>query len=214
MKPWWGESSTKNEYEMSLEIQSRLAIINFSFFVSHASRRGSKISRGRSPPSPERTRSNARRTLSLSGVDRFASLEFAIVSRAVDIKTVDTVLPLEAVSERLCVDNCDGGIRIRLADDLCSGVEDLVPESEPMDKLSRWGVSGFIGDGLVDGVGGTEGMLSDPLRDTVRSESLGGRSVPGRVSTGTTSVWGTSPVICFGSGVSSAFCSSWLTRPL
>lgn len=134
------------------------------------------MSRGRSPPSPKRTKSNARWTLSLSGVDRFASLEFAIVSRAVDIKTTETVLPLDAVSERLCVGSCDGGIRGRLVDGLGSGVEDLVPASEAMDRLSRQRGSGLTAEGLIGGVGGTEGALSDPLRDTVRSESLGGRS--------------------------------------
>lgn len=38
--------SAKNEYEMSLDIQSKLAIISFSFLVSHANRSGSKISLG------------------------------------------------------------------------------------------------------------------------------------------------------------------------
>lgn len=202
------ESSTKNEYEISLEIQSRLAIINFSFFVSHANRRGSKISRGRSPPSPERTKSNARWTLSLSGVDLFASLEFAIVSRAVDISTAETVLPVEAVSERLCVCSCDGMIRGRLMDGLGSGVEDRVPVSEAMDKLSRRRTSGLTAEGLNGGVGGTEGILSDPLRDTVRSESLGGSSGTGCVSASVASVRGASPAVGLDSCLSSAFGSS------
>ena len=102
----WDGDSTKKEYEMSLEMQSRLAIINFSFRVSHASLRGSKISRGRSPPSPARTISNARCTASLRGGDRLASLEDAIVSRAVEMRTADTVLPFEMVSER----RCPGGV--------------------------------------------------------------------------------------------------------
>ena len=206
-------SSTKNECEISFEMQSRLAIINFSFLVSHANRRGSKISRGRPPPSPERTKSNARWTLSLSGVDRFASLEFAIVSRAVDINTVETALPLDAVRERLCVDSCDGGIRGRLIDDLGSGVVDRVPASEAIDRLSRWRGSGLTAEGLIGGVGGTEGMLSDPLRDTVRSESLGGCSGADCVPAGVGSVWCVSPAVGFDSRVSFVFGSSWLTGP-
>lgn len=55
-----GFVSTKKEYEMSLEMQSKLAMMSFSLRVSQASRRGSKISRGRSPPMPARTSSNAR----------------------------------------------------------------------------------------------------------------------------------------------------------
>ena len=94
--------STKKEYEINLDIQSRLAIINFSFLVSHANRRGSNISRGRSPPCPARTISSARCTLSFKGVERFASRDAAIVSKAVRISTVDTVLPLDMVKERLC----------------------------------------------------------------------------------------------------------------
>ena len=43
------ESSTKNEWEMSLVIQSNEATISFSERVSHARRRGSNISRGCSP---------------------------------------------------------------------------------------------------------------------------------------------------------------------
>lgn len=206
-----GESSTKKEYEISFEIQSRLAINNFSFFVSHANRSGSKMSRGRSPPSPERTNSSARWTLSLSGADRFASLEFAIVSRAVDISTAETVFPLEAVRERLCVGNCGGGIRGRLVDDLGSGVEDRVPASEARDKLSR--PSGLTAEGLIGGVGGTEGMLSDPFRDTVRSESLRGCSGADWVSGGVASVWGMSPAVGFDSGALSVFGCSWLTSP-
>ena len=163
------------------------------------------MSRGRSPPSPERTKSNARWTLSLSGMDRFASLEFAIVSRAVDISTEETVLPLEEVRERLCVDSCGGGIRGRLVDDLGSGVGDRVPVSEATDKLSLRMASGLIAKGLIGGVGGTEGMLSEPLRDTVRSENLGGRSGAGCVSAGATSVWGTSPTVGFDFDVSSVF---------
>ena len=186
-------------------MQSRLAIINFSFFVSHANRRGSKISRGRPPPSPERTNSNARWTLSLSGVDRFASLEFAIVSRAVDISTTETVLPLDDVRERLCVDSCDGCTRGRFVDVLGSGVEDRVPVSEVTDKLSRRRGSGLIAEGLIGGVGGTEGALSDPLRDTVRSESLGGRPGTGCAKVSVGSVGGVPPTVGFDSGVTSVF---------
>jgi hypothetical protein len=39
-------SSSKNEYDISLEMQSKLAIMSFSFRVSQANLRGSKISRG------------------------------------------------------------------------------------------------------------------------------------------------------------------------
>ena len=87
---------------MSFEMQSKLAIISFSLRVSQASRRGSKISRGRSPPWPDLTISNARCTLSRSGAERFASLEAAIVSSAEEMSTTETVLPLDSVSERLC----------------------------------------------------------------------------------------------------------------
>lgn len=110
--------------------------------------------------------------------------------------------------ERLCVDNCEGGTRVRLVDDLGSGVEDRVPESEATDKLSRRMVSGLTARGLIGGVGGTDGMLSDPLRDTVRSEIVGGRSGTGRVSVGVVSVWGGSLAVSFGSGASSVFGSS------
>jgi hypothetical protein len=124
------------------------------------------------------------------------------------------VLPLDAVRERLCAGSWDGGIRGRLVDDLGSGVEDRVSASEAMDKLSRRKVSGLTAEGLIGGVGGTEGMLSDPLRETVRSESLGGRSGTDGVSAGVVSAWGTSPVVGFDSGASSALDSSWLVGPL
>lgn len=65
--------STKKEYEMSLEIQSKLAMISFSFRVSQASLNGSNISLGLSPPCPALTSSNACATESFSGCDRFAS---------------------------------------------------------------------------------------------------------------------------------------------
>lgn len=55
-----GFVSTKKEYEMSLEMQSKLAMMSFSLRVSQASRRGSNISRGLSPPIPARTSSRAR----------------------------------------------------------------------------------------------------------------------------------------------------------
>lgn len=38
-------SSAKKEHDINLDIQSKLAIISLSLRVSHASRRGSKISR-------------------------------------------------------------------------------------------------------------------------------------------------------------------------
>lgn len=128
------------------------------------------------------------------------------------MSTAETALPLDAVRERLCVGSCDGGSRGRLVDVLGSGVEDRVPASEAMDKLSRRG-SGLTAEGLIGGVGGTEGILSDPLRDTVRSESLGGSSGTDCVSGGGASVWGASPTVGFDSGVSSVFGSSWLTGP-
>ena len=141
----------------------------------------------------------------MSGVDRFASLEFAIVSRAVDISTEETVLPWEEVRERLCVDSCGGSIRGRLVDDLGSGVEDRVPASEATDKLSLRMASGLTAEGLIGGVGGTEGMPSELLRDTVRSESLGGRPGADCVSAGAASVWGTSPAVGFDFDASSVF---------
>jgi len=73
-----------------------------------------------------------------------------------------------------CVCSCDGRTHGRLMDGLGSGVEDRVPVSEAMDKLSCRRTSGLTVEGLNGGVGSTEGILSNPSRDTVRSESLGG----------------------------------------
>ena len=111
----WAEdgASAKKEYDMSLDMQSRLAIISFSLLVSHARRNGSKTSRGRSPPWLFRTSSNARWVLSRKGAERFASLEAAMVSRADDIKTTDTLFPWAIVSERLCSEGPEGlGFRV------------------------------------------------------------------------------------------------------
>jgi hypothetical protein len=85
---------------MSLVIQSSEAIISFSERVSHASRRGSKISRGWSPARSARTNSSAFCVLSRSGVDRLASRDAAIVSSAEVISTEETGFPLGTVSER------------------------------------------------------------------------------------------------------------------
>jgi hypothetical protein len=94
------ESSTKNECEMSLVMQSNEAIINFSERVSHARRRGSKISRGWSPARSARTNSSALCVLSRRGVDLLASRDAAIVSSAEVISTEETGFPLGTVSER------------------------------------------------------------------------------------------------------------------
>ena len=93
---------------MSLEIQSRLAIISFSLRVSQARRSGSNISLGLSPPCPDFTISSARWTLSRKGAERFASFDAAIVSRADEMRTTETVWPLDMVSERLCTESTDG----------------------------------------------------------------------------------------------------------
>jgi hypothetical protein len=95
-------SSTKKECDISLEMQSRLAIISFSFLVSQASFRGSNISLGLSPPFPFCSISKARSALFLRGGDRFASREVAIVSRAEEIRTTERVVPWDIVRERLC----------------------------------------------------------------------------------------------------------------
>lgn len=58
--------SAKKEYDINFWMQSKLAIISFSFLVSQASLKGSKISLGRSPPWPFRIISNAAVALSLS----------------------------------------------------------------------------------------------------------------------------------------------------
>jgi hypothetical protein len=94
--------SLKNEYDISFDMQSKLAIMSFSFRVSQANLRGSKISRGRSPPWFDRISSSARWVLSRSAVDLRASFEDAIVSNAVAIKMTDTLWPFEIVMERLC----------------------------------------------------------------------------------------------------------------
>lgn len=47
--------------------------------------------------------SRARCVLSRRGADRLASLEAAIMSRAEEINTTDTVCPFEMVRDRLCV---------------------------------------------------------------------------------------------------------------
>ena len=99
--------SAKNEYEMSLEMQSKLAIMSFSLRVSQAKRSGSKISLGLSPPCPDLTISSARWTLSRRGAERLASFDAAIVSSAEEMRTTETVLPLDRVSERLC-ESIDG----------------------------------------------------------------------------------------------------------
>lgn len=96
-----GFDSTKNEYEINLEIQSKLAIISFSLRVSQASRRGSNISLGLSPPWPDLTISSARCTLSRSGADRLASRDAAIVSNAEEMRTAETVCPRDSVRDFL-----------------------------------------------------------------------------------------------------------------
>jgi hypothetical protein len=85
---------------MSLVIQSSEATINFSERVSHARRRGSKISRGWSPARSARTNSSAFCVLSRSGVDLLASRDEAMVSRAEVMSTEETRLPLAIVSDR------------------------------------------------------------------------------------------------------------------
>ena len=86
---------------MSFDMQSKLAIISFSLRVSQARRSGSNISLGLSPPCPDFTISSARWTLSRRGAERFASFDAAIVSRADEMRTTETVWPLPIVSERL-----------------------------------------------------------------------------------------------------------------
>src|SRR6266404_3309326 len=88
---------------MSLVIQSNEAIISFSERVSHASRRGSKMSPGWSPARSARTKSSALWVVSRSGADFLASREAAIVSRAEVMSTEETGFPLGIVSERRCV---------------------------------------------------------------------------------------------------------------
>ena len=83
-------------------MQSKLAIISFSLRVSQAKRSGSKISLGLSPPCPDLTISSARWTLSRKGAERFASFDAAMISSADEMRTTETVWPLESVSERLC----------------------------------------------------------------------------------------------------------------
>jgi hypothetical protein len=95
-----GVDSMKNEWDINLDMQSRLAIISFSFRVSHASLRGSNISLGWSPPRPALTISRARCVLSLSGSDRLASLDAAMVSSAEEMRTTESVLPWDMVRER------------------------------------------------------------------------------------------------------------------
>jgi hypothetical protein len=107
------ESSTKNECEMSLVIQSNEAIINFSERVSHARRRGSNISRGWSPAWSARTNSRALCVVSRRGVDFLASRDAAIVSRAEVIRTEETGFPLGMVSERRCVFTTGEGAEAR-----------------------------------------------------------------------------------------------------
>jgi hypothetical protein len=85
---------------MSLVIQSSEATINFSERVSHARRRGSKISRGWSPARSARTNSSAFCVLSRSGVDLLASRDEAMVSSAEVISTDETRFPLGIVSDR------------------------------------------------------------------------------------------------------------------
>ena len=152
---------------MSFEMQSKLAIISFSLRVSQASRRGSKISRGRSPPWPDLTISNARCTLSRSGAERFASLEAAIVSSAEEMSTTETVLPLDRVSERLCA--ATESVDCRAAGPRPLGVAGLLPADAREAPLTlrgdkgmcggtvgrrATGEAGLEGTGLAGGVGG------------------------------------------------------------
>lgn len=80
-------------------MQSKLAIMSFSFFVSQANLRGSNISRGLSPPCPFLIISNAVVALSLRGAERLASLEAMMVSRAEAMRTTETGLPREALKD-------------------------------------------------------------------------------------------------------------------
>jgi hypothetical protein len=106
-------SSAKNPCDTSFAMQSSPVTINFSFCVSTAICNGSKISLGFSAPLPDFTNSKAWSTEVLNGVDRFASRDAAIVSRAVVKNTGETKArdPLvrceasEAIEERLS--GCD-----------------------------------------------------------------------------------------------------------
>lgn len=97
----WESGSAKNEYEMSFEMQSKLAIINFSFLVSHAIRSGSNTSLGRSPARFALINSKAFCVLSRSCWLFLASLEDAMVSKADEMRTTETEFPLDIVNERL-----------------------------------------------------------------------------------------------------------------
>jgi hypothetical protein len=85
---------------MSLVMQSSEATINFSERVSHARRRGSKISRGCSPARSARTNSSAFCVLSRSGVNFLASRDEAMVSSAEVMSTEETGFPLGIVNDR------------------------------------------------------------------------------------------------------------------
>ena len=95
---------------MSFDMQSKLAIISFSLRVSHARRRGSNNSRGRSPPWPCLTMSSACCTLSRSGAERFASLDDAMVSSAEVMRAADIVRPFDSVSERRWEEAAESGL--------------------------------------------------------------------------------------------------------
>jgi hypothetical protein len=74
-------SSTKKAYDTSLEIQSKLVTISFSFPVSQANLKGSKISLGFSAVVPDSTSCSAFATASRSDGNRLASREAEIVLR-------------------------------------------------------------------------------------------------------------------------------------
>ena len=88
-----GADSSKNEWDINLEMQSRLAIISFSFRVSQASFKGSNMSLGLSAPCPALIISKARCVLSRSAGDRLASRDAAMVSRAEETRTAESVFP-------------------------------------------------------------------------------------------------------------------------
>ena len=97
-------ASTKKEYEMSLEMQSKLAIISFSLRVSQANRKGSNRTRGsKTSGLPVLIISKARCVASFRGEARLASFDWTIVSKAEVIRTRDTVCPCEIVRDLLCL---------------------------------------------------------------------------------------------------------------
>ena len=144
---------------MSFEIQSKLAIMSFSLRVSQASRRGSKISRGRSPPRPSFTISSARCVLSRRGAERLASLEAAIVSSAEEMSTAETVWPFAAVRVRLC-ESVEG----------LEETDDRPPKPSPLRCGRRVGVSGRTAWPLL-----LAGKLSCPLSGERGWAALSGR---------------------------------------